>query len=380
VTGASPFAAALLFGAVLSACGGGGASPQTTVTSTLPPLPPSIYAYVTLAGTGANLGFGDRLVQVNVTPGSEGVATRIPVGTYPDAVAVDGSMAYVANYTSGTVTPVDLRTGTAGKPIPVGAGPAAIAISTQLDRAYVTDDGTSSSLGDSVTPIDLKTLKALAPIAVGAGPQGIAITPDGLKAYVADAGAIVAGQSGPVGHTVTPIDLKTGRAERPITVGNGPTGVAITPDGGTVFVTNLDSLSVTPINVSTDQALAAIAVPGGPVAVVVADGDAWVVDTPSSQSPGNNVVPISVSSDKAGKPITVAKGVQAIALTPDGKTAWVTCLNAGEIESIDLASHSVGSAVKVPGGPFAIAVTSQASSGAGGSSRGSSKKKTTTTS
>lgn len=356
---------------MLAACGGSGVSTTTTATSTLPPLPPSIYAYVTLAGEGANLGFGDHVVQVNVTPGSEGVGSRIPVGTYPDAVAIDGSTAYVANYTSGTVTPVDLRTGSAGAPIRVGAGPAAIAISTQLDRAYVTDDGTSSSLGDTVTPIDLKTLKPLAPITVGDGPQGIAITPDGLHAYVADAGAIVAGQAGPVGHTVTPINLSTGRAGKPITVGNGPTGVAIAPDGGTLFVTNLDSLSVTPINISTNQALSAIAVPGGPIAVVVADGEAWVVDTPSSRSPGNNVVPISLASEKAGTPIPVAKGAQGIAVTPDGKTAWVTCLNAGVIQSIDLASRSIGSTVKVAGGPFAIAITvGSPGGGSGGSGSG----------
>jgi YVTN family beta-propeller protein len=362
---------------VLSACGGPSAAPTTT-TSTLPPLPPSVYAYVTLAGTGTNLGFGDHVVAVDVTAGAQAVGSRFAVGTYPDAIAIDGSMAYVANYTSNSVTPIDLATGRSLKPISVGTGPADIAISAKLDRAYVTDDGSSSALGDTVTPIDLKTLKALAPITVGAGPQGIAITPNGLRAYVADAGAIVAGQSGPIGHTVTPIDLSSGRAERPITVGNGPTGIAISPDGGTVFVTNLDSLSVSPINVATDRALAPIAVPGGPVAVAVAGGYAWVVDTPSSQAPGNNVVPIALASDRAGKPIAVAKGVQSIAISPDGKTAWVTCLNADEIQSIDLASHKVASVVSVPGGPFAVALATRSAGGASSTpstgSKGSKKR------
>ncbi len=361
----------LVMATSLAACSSSGGTVESSSTSTLPPLPPSIYAYVTLAGTGGNLGFGNHVVAVDVTPGSESVGSRFGVGTYPDAVALDGSMAYVANYTSNTVTPVDLATGKSLSPIPVGVGPAAIAISKRLDRAYVTDDGSASTLGDTVTPIDLKTRKTLPPIKVGAGPQGIAITPDGLTAYVANAGAIVAGQTGPVGDTVTPLHLATATAGKAITVGNGPTGIAVTPDGGTVFVTNLDSLSVTPINVASNQALAAIPVPGGPIAIVVARGYAWVVDTPSNSSPGNNIVPISVASDKTGQPIPVKKGVQGIAVTPGDTTAWVTCLNSDVIQSIDLTTKRAGATIPVPGGPFAIAIAARASGG--GASPGASQ-------
>lgn len=346
-------------GVCLAACGGGGGSTQSTTTSSLPPLPPSVIAYVALAGTGSNLGFGADVVPVNVTPGSESVGARIHVGTYPDAIAIEGTTAYVANYTSNSVTPIDLTTGKPLPSIPAGPGPAAIAISTQLDRAYVTDDGTSTGLGHTVTPIDLKTLKAMAPIRVGDGPQGIAVMPGGKYAYVADAGAIISGQAGPVGHTVTPIDLVTGTAGKPITVGNGPTGIAVTPDGSTVYVTNLDSQSVSPVDTSTNRALAAVAVPGAPIAVAVGHGYAWVVDTPSSTSRGNNVVPISTSTDRAGKPIPVGKGAGAIAISPDGTTAWVACLNADTLVPISLDTKRASAGIKVAGGPFALAITTE---------------------
>jgi YVTN family beta-propeller protein len=322
-------------------------------------LPPNVVAYVALAGSGSNLGFGEDVVPVNVTSGSEAVGARIRVGTYPDAIAIDGATAYVANYVSNSVTPIDLTTGKALASIPAGEGPAAIAISTRLDRAYVTDDGTSTSLGHTVTPIDLKTGKAMAPIDVGAGPQGIVVTPDGKYAYVADAGAIISGQAGPVGHTVTPIDLETGVPGRPITVGNGPTGIAITPDGSTVYTTNLDSQSVSPIDTSTNHALAAIAVPGAPIAVAVGHGYAWVVDTPSSTARGNNVVPISASTGRAGKPIPVGKGAAAIAITPDGTTAWVACLNAEALIPISLGTKRAAAGIKVADGPFALAITTE---------------------
>jgi YVTN family beta-propeller protein len=230
-------------------------------------------------------------------------------------------------------------------------------------------------LGDTITPINLGTNKPGAPITVGPGPQGIVITPNGLTAYVADAGAIVSGQSGGVGNTVTPIDLSTRTAGKAITVGNGPTGMAITSDGSTVFVTNLDSGSVTPIATANNSAGAPISVPGGPISVAVAGQDAWVVDTPSNTSAGNNVVPISISSDRAGAPITVDKGAQFIAITPDGTTGWVSCLQANALVPINLATHKIGASIRVVGGPFAMAIADQAQGGGSGVTTTTSAKK-----
>lgn len=350
----------------LAACGGGKAA--TSTTSTLPPLPPSIVALVTLAGTGSGIGTGKTVVPVTLTgfTGGNQVGGAIRTGGYPDAVAVapDGSTAYVTNYTSNSVTPIDLSTDTPGKPIPVGVGPAGIAIAPDGKMAYVTDDGSSASLGDTVTPINLETGKPGAPITVGGGPQGIAITPDGSTAYVADAGAIVAGQRGAIGRTVTVIDLKTGRTLTPITVGNGPTGVAISPDGSRVFVTNLDSESVSSISTASKTASPPVGVEGAPIAVAIAAGAAWVVDDPSNSYAGDNVTPISLATGRAGTPIGVGKGAQDIAVAPGGKTAWVTCLSADTLVPVGLVSRRAGTAVRVPGGPFAIAVTTKRPGGA----------------
>lgn len=354
---------AVAAGAVLAACGGGKAA--STTTSTLPPLPPSVIALVSLAGTGSGIGTGKTVVPVTLTGNTGGsqVGLAIPVGDYPDAIAVtpNGETAYVANYTSNTVTPIDLATDTSGKPIPVGVGPAGIAIAPNGKTAYVTDDGSASSLGDTVTPIDLVTGKPEAAITVGSGPQGIAITPDGSTAYVADAGAIVAGQTGGIGRTVTPIDLATRKALAPITVGNGPTGIAVSPDGSTVVVTNLDSESVSTISTASKRAAAPVPVEGGPIAVAVADGAAWVVDGPSNSYGGDNVTPISLSTGRAGTPIGVGKGAQDIAVAPGGKTAWVSCLQAQTLVPVKLLARRAGTAVRVLGGPFALAITTKSS-------------------
>ena len=112
---------------------------------------------------------GERLL------GGTGVASQIAVGTYPDAIAItpDGDRAYVANYTSNSVTPIDLVTGKALAAIHLAAnaGPAGIAITPDGKTAYVTDAGASRDLGDTITPIDLATDKTEAPITVGPGPR-----------------------------------------------------------------------------------------------------------------------------------------------------------------------------------------------------------------
>jgi YVTN family beta-propeller protein len=144
----------------------------------------------------------------------------------------------------------------------------------------------------------------------------------------------------------------------------------VSPDGSTVFVTNLNSESVTPVTVASNTAGAAIATAGGPVAVAVAGNDAWVVNTPASGQ-GNNVQPISIAALAAGAPIRLPKGAQNIAIAPSGKTAWVVCLNSDKLVPIDLVTHKAGTAIIVRGGPFAVAVAAQA--------KGPAPKTTTTT-
>src|SRR5271165_2755861 len=60
-------AASLTLGALtLSACAAAGSPSSTTTTSTLPPLPPTVLAYVALAGAGNNFGFGHFLQRVDL--------------------------------------------------------------------------------------------------------------------------------------------------------------------------------------------------------------------------------------------------------------------------------------------------------------------------
>jgi YVTN family beta-propeller protein len=325
-------------------------------------------AYVSLIGTGATVGTGSRLVPIQLTNGTPVTKPAIAVGTFPDAIALspDGLTAYVTNYASNTITPIDLETDQPEAAIPAGPGPAGIAITPNGATAYVTDDGSGGALGNKVMPIDLQTRKDLPPITVGAGPQGIAITPDGLTAYVTDAGAIPSlNQAGSPGTTVTPIDLAHRKAGRAIPVGNGPIAITITPGGQTAYVGNLDSQSVSPIDIASGTAGAPIPVAGAPAALVSTPQTVYVVDTPSNTNRSASFVsPISIATNTAGPPIKMPAGAQNIALAPGNHMAWVTSLP-GDVTPISLATNRPGTPVSLAGGPFAIVITSIPQSGPG---------------
>ena len=82
----------------------------------------------------------------------------------------------------------------------------------------------------------------------------MAITPDGKHVYVTNDGD----------GTVSVITTATGAVSAPITVGNGPFGVAITPDGKHAYVTNNGDGTVSVITTATGAVSATITVGNGP--------------------------------------------------------------------------------------------------------------------
>ena len=120
------------------------------------------------------------------------------------------------------MTPIATATNRAGRPIPVGRDPRAIAMAPDGRTAYVLN-----WLGATVTPIATLTNRPGRPIRVGPFPVAAAFRPGARTLYAASFGA----------DSVTPIDTATGRPGRPLpagyvfpptTVGAFPTAVAIT--------------------------------------------------------------------------------------------------------------------------------------------------------
>ncbi len=306
---------------------------------------------VDASGSGGTVGRGAAIAYV--ADGSDGTVTPISLpagipgrpilaGNSPGVIGVapDGRTVYVGSWEEGMVTPINVATDVPGTPIKVRGTVDGIAIAPDGKTAYVADGSV-----DVVIPIRLPAGIPGRPIKAGDSPGAIAITPDGKTAYVATA------------DTVIPIRLPAGIPGRPIKTGPEPVAIAITPDGKTAYVVDKYRDTVTPISVATDTPGTPIRVESGTTALIAIaiapDGKtAYVVD------PGlGTVIPLNLASGTRGRPIRVGALPAAIAITPDGKTAYVADSGEGTVTPINLSSGTPGAPIVAGGDPDGIAIT-----------------------
>jgi DNA-binding beta-propeller fold protein YncE len=174
----------------------------------------------------------------------------------------------------------------------------------------------------TVTPVNLATRAVGTPIKAGEWPRAIAITPDGRTAYITT-------DYGNDSGTVTPINLATGLPGRPIdpVKDDAPMGIAISPDGAAIYVTSYlpsDSTvptqtlgSMTAIGAASGRPAMRISAGYNPEALAITpDGTtAYVVNDYGFDGP-STVTPIQIATGTREKPISVGSGPVAIALTP----------------------------------------------------------------
>ena len=266
------------------------------------------------------------------TPTAPASTTAATARFLASAATARQSIAWVANYGSASVSPVNLATRKAGPPIPAGPGPQAIVAAPDGKTIYVAD-----SLGDTVTPINARTGKPGRPIRVGSAPWALAMTPNGRTLYVANEGS----------GTVTPIATATNSPGQPIPVGRDPRALAMAPDGRTAYVLNWLSGTVTPIATATGRPGQPIGVGSFPVAYAFGPG-ARTLDIASFGA--DSVTPIDTQTGRAGAALSAGYGPDALAATADG-------VYAVDGNSDELTKLGADTATRVGYSPDAIAVS-----------------------
>lgn len=153
------------------------------------------------------------------------VIATIPVGNAPQGVSVspDGSRVYVANQGSNNVSVINTATNQVVTTIGVGTSPVGVSVSPDGNRVYVTNQRSNN-----VSVINTATNQVLATIPVGSPPFGVSVSPDGNRAYVAQFGA----------NTVSVINTATNTvvATIPLPPSNASYAVSVSPDGNRVYV------------------------------------------------------------------------------------------------------------------------------------------------
>jgi YVTN family beta-propeller protein len=179
------------------------------------------------------------------------VVAQVTVGIKPEMIAINasGTTAYVPNYASNNISVIDLTnlpaSGTAAPTIefPSGNQPVGIALTPDGTKAYVTLSNNSQV---AVIDLSTNTVTTKIPLSVS-NPVGIVIDPAGKYAYVTD---FDQGEYVTPSGEVSVIDLSTNTEVSTIAVGTGPEGIAMTPDGSKVYVTNYVDGTVSVIDTS----------------------------------------------------------------------------------------------------------------------------------
>ncbi len=146
-------------------------------------------------------------------------------------------------------------------------------------------------------------------------------------------------------------------------IGRGPAPAGLAQLPARAYIASAGSGMVTPIDVATGRAGTPIQVGNAPDAIAITpDAKTAYVANYGANGSGNTVTPIDVATGRAGSPIRVGNGPDAIAITPDGKTAYVGNYgdkngNGSTMTPIDLATDRAGTPIRVGNGPWAIAIT-----------------------
>jgi YVTN family beta-propeller protein len=256
-----------------------------------------------------------------------------------------GPLMYVSNLAeNSTITGYSLNTGAGLATLPTAGVAEALAFSPDGGTVYAAESG------DYVGVIDVATNTLTANIPVGFWPTSLAVSPDGSTVYVTDA------QS----NTISVIDASTHAVTATIPAGASPQSVVISPDGGTLYVADSGDVSddeagtITVISTATDGITGTISMGdyAGAAAVALSpDGTTAYVANAES----NAVSVIDLTTDAVIATIPVGLYPDSLTVTTDGRSVYVANSSGESISAIDTATDTVTATIPIAGGPSQVA-------------------------
>jgi YVTN family beta-propeller protein len=270
------------------------------------------------------------------------VVARVPVGAEPDGVAVspDGSRIYVANFAGNSVSVIDAATRSVIATIPVDTGPVGVAVTPDGAQVYV-----ANKLAASASVIHTATMSVIATTLLIAGdrPDAVAITPDGRFAYVTNSRK----------RSVSIIDTMTHEVAKVLPVDPGPVRVVMDPVRPAAYVASFNAGTVSIIDTASQEVQAVLPVSMAPTGLAIApDGSTlYTVGT-------GGLVPIDLATTTV---LPAIDGIppsssRAVAVTTDATSVYVTSLDDGTTTIVDITQNRVAGVLCLDGGPFAIAI------------------------
>lgn len=201
----------------------------------------------------------------------------------------------------------------------------------------------ANTQGNNVSVVDTSTNSVVANTTVRGGPSGVAITPDGGLVYVTTQSS----------NQVAVISRPSNTVVTTIPVGVGPMGVAITPSGTQAYVVNQGSDNVSVIRIPSNSVVATIPVGSRPSGVAVSPNGARALVT---NIWSGELSVIDTGANYVTATIPLAVGSSGVAISPDSSFAYVTNQYTNTVSVISLNTNSVVAVVPVQRYPNSLAV------------------------
>ncbi len=291
--------------------------------------------------------FWDASLSV-IDTSTRAVTTINDVGGKPFSVAVspDSKYVYVASqdrdiyYDVGTLSIIDAATNTVTKTLDVGREPGAVATSPDGTRVYVLNiHGESFNVEEdqevvgSVTVIDAQTNTVLSTVAVGRYPEHLVVSPDSGTVYVTDLGALGGGPSG-----ITLIDTASLQVTDTIAVGTNPGKLALNPDGTQLFVNDWSQNEMRVIDTRNNTVSAPIDGPTWGLTVSPDGKYVYAVDKEPVGSVYRGIAVIDTATNTVVSTTDADLGLWDVALSPDGHTLYAVSPDTNEVTVFDTTS------------------------------------------
>lgn len=342
---------------------------EPNVTAQQPPSA-TLMAYVVNLSPEAEAG----AVTVIDVARSAPVGSAIPVECGPNTIAASptGRWLYVTNFCSDSVSILHVgRNAIVGQiclasvcPAEEGnlVNPFGIGVSADGGRILAARYGDfPAGRGAGISVINARTRGVIGDIPVPRRPLEVTVAPDGTKAYITHV-AVAPADNLPVTDTVVVIDLQRNRVATQIPVGPASFSLALSPDGGRLYVPDWRENALQIIDTSSNTVITRIAVGNGPDAVGVSpDGsrvyvshtgsdDLWVLDASTRQV----IAKIPLGGD------TTDPAPTRIGIAPDGSVAYVANTNNNTVTAIDLRTNTVIRRIPVGQVPVSVAIVARA--------------------
>ena len=284
-----------------------------------------------------------------VDPSTLKVVSTIATGEGPHEVEVsaDGRTALVANYGVGsrpgtTLSIVDVATRQERKRLPLPGLLRPHGTYAAGTNIYFTVEGSRA-----VARYDTKAGQI--DWVGGTGQEGthmVVVSRDEKKVYTANIGS----------STLSVMDLSRAPvaiALENVAVAKGPEGIDISPDGKEIWVASRTDGPMSVVDTAVDAVVANIDIDTKMANRVkfTRDGKRVLLSDP----PSNTILVFEAKTRERVASVSTAKGPSGILMTPDGKSAYIACADAGVVQLLDLASLKITGSVATGNVPDGMA-------------------------